>query len=147
MLTLPLTPQVLHQLGQHAARRPGVQEADQGAVGPRAGLRVDELQPPGGGLGHRGADVRHPVGHVVQPLPPPLDVPGDGPVRSRRLQEFHPGVAGGEESHPHFLGRHLLDALKMQPQPVPVQRDLLLQVADGYADVIDLHHHSTSPFL
>ena len=58
-------------------------------------------------------------------------------VAARRLEQLQRRSARGDEVRSHPLRRHLLGRLDRQPERVAIERERLIQVGDGDADVIE----------
>ena len=90
----------------------------------------------------RGRDVVDAKGDVVKARTAFLEVPRDWRARVGRFQQFEGRPAGGNEMRADFLGRDVFWRLDVEAQRVAIERQRLVEVRDGNADVVESCFHS-----
>jgi len=134
----------LDQLGEDAAGRLRVQESHAAAADADPRPLVDQLESRASRGLERRLDVIRAISHVVEAGSAPREELPDGRVRCERPQELDVALADAEQ---HGLDALLLDhlsVLERQAEAVAVQRERLVEVLDGDADVVDASEHGVS---
>jgi hypothetical protein len=87
----------LQQLHEDAARGARVEEGDEVVARAAPRFSIDQLEPRGGMLLERSAEVGHPVADVMDARPSPGDEAGDGGVVACGRQELDPAGLPADE--------------------------------------------------
>src|SRR4051794_8183292 len=134
----------LHDLGEHAARRPGVHEGHARSPDARPRRLVDEPKPRGPQALELGLDVGRLVGDVVKPRPVLGQELADGRVRAQRRQQLDVALADVEQDGLDALGLHRLAVDEVEVEVGVVERERRVEVLDGDADVVDAREHAAA---
>jgi hypothetical protein len=129
------------QLDEHAVRGRRVDEGDDGALGARPRLLVDQADAARLQLRQRRADVVHPQRHVMQPGTALVGEPGDWRIGRRRFQQLQRGAAGGDEVRTHALRGDFLGADDVEAERVAVEGQRGVDVLHRNTDVIEDGFH------
>src|SRR5688572_19293838 len=112
-------------------------ERHQCAPGTSPRLLVDETDAPYTELFEGGVNGVHAQRDVVKPWSALLRVAGDHGIAARGLEQLEGGVTCRDDMRPHALARHLLWHLDVQPQPVAIERERLVEVCHRDTDVVE----------
>ena len=85
----------------------------------------------------RRRDVVHAQRDVVQARAPLLEISSQSASPRRRLEQLQRRFPGRDEVRPHPLRRDVLGRLDLEAERVAIEREGLVQVRDGDADVIE----------